>query len=81
MLQLPLWSALPNDKSAVVFGLDPLSKKNPGFAEDLKVLMSFLAEGQIKPVIARQMPLGEARQAQELILGAKVKGKIVLICS
>jgi len=44
-------------------------------------LMGYLAEGKIRPVIARRMPLVEAQQAQELLLGAKMKGKIVLICN
>ena len=42
--------------------------------------MNYLKEGMIKPVIAKRMPLVEAREAQEFILGAKVKGKIVLTC-
>jgi len=73
---------LPNKKSATLFGLVPFNNKNPTwYAEDLKVLMGYLAEDKIKPVIAKRMPLVEAQQAQELILGAKVKGKIVLICT
>jgi NADPH:quinone reductase-like Zn-dependent oxidoreductase len=82
IIQLPLWNMLPNKKSAMLFDLVQFNKKNPTwYAEDLKVLMSYLAEGKIKPVIAKRMPLVEAQQAQELILGAKVKGKIVLICT
>lgn len=82
LLQWPLWNILPNGKSAVLFGLVGLDKKNPTWlAEDLNVLMGYLAESKIKPVIARRMPLAEAREAQELIAGAKVKGKITLVCS
>ena len=81
LLRLPVWNALPNKKSTLLFDIVALNNKNPTwYAEDLKVLMGYLAEGKIAPVIARRMPLVEARQAQELILGAKVKGKIVLIC-
>jgi NADPH2:quinone reductase len=81
LLRLPVWNALPNKRSTLLFDIVALNNKNPTwYTEDLKVLMGYLAEGEIAPVIARRMPLVEARQAQELILGAKVKGKIVLIC-
>jgi NADPH:quinone reductase-like Zn-dependent oxidoreductase len=43
--------------------------------------MGYLADGKIKPVIAKRMPLVEASKAQKLIWEAKVKGKIVLICN
>jgi NADPH:quinone reductase-like Zn-dependent oxidoreductase len=73
---------LPNGKSTLVFDIVAYNKKNPGyFAEDLQVLTSYLAEGKIQPAIAKRMPLMEARQAQELLLEAKVKGKIILICN
>jgi NADPH2:quinone reductase len=79
-IRLPLWNALPNGKSTLLFDVVQYNKKNPGFfAEDLRVLMGYLAEGKIKPVIARRMPLVEASQAQELLIGAKVSGKIVLV--
>jgi NADPH2:quinone reductase len=83
MIQLPLWNVLPNKKSTIpMFDVVELNKKNPSwFAEDLKVLMGYLTEGQIKPIIAERMPLSEARKAQELIRGAMVKGKIVLVCN
>ncbi|UCC88849.1 MAG: zinc-binding dehydrogenase [Anaerolineales bacterium] len=82
LIQLPLWNSLPNKKSAMLFDLVRFNKKNPAwYAQDLKTLMGYLAEGEIKPVIARQMPLVEVRQAQELLLGAKVRGKIVLMCN
>jgi NADPH:quinone reductase-like Zn-dependent oxidoreductase len=77
-----LWHSQPSRlKWIALFDIVALNNKNPTwYAEDLKALMGYLAEGKIAPVIARRMPLVEARQAQELILGAKVKGKIVLIC-
>ena len=81
MIKIPIWNMLPN-RSAILFDVVSFNKKNPSiFSGDLKVLMDYLAEGEIKPVIAKRMPLTEARQAQELILEAKVKGKIVLVCS
>jgi NADPH2:quinone reductase len=81
-IKLPIWNILPNRKSAKLFVVDSYNKKNPNlYPEDLKVLMGYLAKGKIKPVIAKRMPLVEARKAQELIWEAKVKGKIVLICN
>jgi NADPH2:quinone reductase len=81
-LRIPIWNILPNRKSAKLFVVDSYNKKNPNlYAEDLKVLMGYLVEGKIKPVIAKRMPLVEARNAQKLIWEAKVKGKIVLICN
>ncbi|MFQ5796232.1 MAG: medium chain dehydrogenase/reductase family protein [Candidatus Bipolaricaulia bacterium] len=82
MLRIPIWNMLPNRKSASWFDVVSFNKKNPTYyAEDLKVLMDYLAEGKIKPVIADRMPLVEARKAQELLLDFKMQGKIVLVCS
>jgi NADPH2:quinone reductase len=82
LIRLPIWNILPNKKSAKLFVVDSYNKKNPKLYEkDLKVLMGYLADGKIKPVIAKRMPLVEASKAQKLIWEAKVKGKIVLICN
>jgi NADPH2:quinone reductase len=81
-LRIPIWNILPNKKSAKLFVVDSFNKKNPNwYAEDLKILMGYLAEGKIKPVITKRMPLVEASKAQKLIWETKVKGKIVLICN
>jgi NADPH2:quinone reductase len=81
-LRLPIWNILPNKKSAKLFVVDSYNKKDTNwYAEDLKVLMSYLADGKIKPVIAKKMPLVEASKAQKLIWEAKIKGKIVLFCN
>ena len=75
------WKLLPNKKFALSFGVVGFNEKDPSrYSVDLTTLMNYLASGMIKPVIARRIPLEEAQQAQEMILGAKVKGKIVLIC-
>jgi NADPH2:quinone reductase len=44
----------------------------------LTSLLDLLGQGKIKPMIARRMPLAEARRAHELIEQADVQGKIVL---
>lgn len=81
-VQMPLWNLLPNGKSAVLFDVVPFNRKNPSFfGEDLDVLMSHLSEGDIDPLIATEMPLTDAREAQEILLGANARGKVILICN
>jgi NADPH2:quinone reductase len=80
-IRLPLWNALPNGKKALLFNVAPYNQKNPSyFAEDLPVLLSYLAEGRLKPLIAAEFPLAEARRAQEMILQAQAVGKVVMVC-
>ena len=79
-MRLPLWNALPNGRSATLYACEGLNKKRPDFyADDLTMLVGWLAGGRIKPVIARRMRLEEAPQAQQLLIEAGVRGKIVLI--
>ena len=81
ILQIPLWNVLPNGKSAILFDIVSFNNRNPDYyAPDLWLLLDWLAQGTINPVIAKRLPLVDARQAQELILEAKVTGKIVLMC-
>lgn len=80
-IRLPLWNAWPNGKKAMLFDVVPYNDKNPSFlGEDLPMVLSYLANGKIKPVIDRQLPLTEARQAQEMLLNGTATGKIVLVC-
>jgi NADPH:quinone reductase-like Zn-dependent oxidoreductase len=51
------------------------------YHDDMKMLVSLLAEGKIKPVIARRLPLVEAVRAHELLEKSEVAGKIVLQCN
>jgi len=78
-LRLKLWNILPNGRLATFYSIGALRQKHPDwFSEDLTKLFDWLAQGKIKPVIAMQMPLAEARRAHELIERAEVQGKIVL---
>ena len=54
------------------------SIKTPHVREDLAALLGLLAEGKLRPRALLVLPLREARQAHELLEGAKVTGKIVL---
>ena len=78
-MRVILWNLLPNGRSTEFYSIGPLRKKHPEwFAEDLTKLLDLLAQNKIKPVIAKRMPLAEARHAHELVEQADVLGKIVL---
>lgn len=82
LLQLQAWNRWPNGKKATLFDVAPLTDKKLGpYQEDLAVLMNHLQAGRLHPIIARRLPLQQARQAQELLLGGSVQGKIVLFPS
>ncbi|HXI96919.1 MAG TPA: medium chain dehydrogenase/reductase family protein [Candidatus Acidoferrum sp.] len=49
------------------------------FQEDFGVLIQLLREGKIHPVVAKRLPLTEARQAHELLESTASKGKLVLV--
>ncbi|MEL7360024.1 MAG: medium chain dehydrogenase/reductase family protein [Cyanobacteria bacterium J06634_6] len=78
-LRLKFWNILPNRRSTKFYSIGALRQQHPDwFVKDLTHLFELLGQGKIKPVIAAQMPLAEARTAHELIEKAAVKGKIVL---
>jgi NADPH:quinone reductase-like Zn-dependent oxidoreductase len=78
-INLSLWDLLPNQKHASFYDIIAINNKNPNwYSKDLQILMNFLEDGEIKPVIAKQMFLSEARKALELLWVSKVQGKIVL---
>ncbi|MEE8568322.1 MAG: zinc-binding dehydrogenase [Anaerolineales bacterium] len=79
-MQVKLWDILPNGRSTAFYSIGPLRKKHADwFHADLTELFNLLAQGKIKPIIAERMGLAEAAQAHELIEGAAVRGKIVLM--
>jgi NADPH2:quinone reductase len=79
-LRLPLWNLLPNGRSAMLFDIVSYNQENPDYyKEDLTALMGDLAAGQLKPIIAAEFPLSEARRAQEMVLQAQARGKVVLV--
>jgi NADPH2:quinone reductase len=49
------------------------------FRHDLLTLLDLLEHGKIKPLIAQQLPLDEARRAHEMLGEGGVLGKIVLL--
>jgi len=73
---------LPGRKRLVPYSIQTLKRLRPAlFRQDLIALLDLLQEQKIKPLIARQFPLAEARQAHELLGKGGVTGKIVLMCN
>ncbi|GAB2858598.1 medium chain dehydrogenase/reductase family protein [Actinoallomurus bryophytorum] len=72
---------IPDGRRTVFYNAWSLEKKEPrAYRDDMTKLLDLLAAGEIKPVIARTLPLSEARAAQGLLEKSAVAGKIVLIC-
>ncbi len=80
MVKMAFTNLLPNGKSVEFYGITALymRDKKP-FMEDLPLLFSLLEEGKIKPIIAAQLPLLEARKANELLESGQISGNIVLL--
>jgi NADPH2:quinone reductase len=54
--------------------------RNPEwFREDFRVLLELLREGKIHPVVAKRLPLSDARRAHELLESSADKGNLVLV--
>jgi NADPH2:quinone reductase len=49
------------------------------FREDLLALLELLRQGKIHPVVARRLPLTEARHAHEILETTAATGKLVLV--
>jgi NADPH2:quinone reductase len=71
---------LPGRKRVLPYSIQWLKRLRPAlFRGDLIALFDLLQHEKIKPLIARRMPLAEARQAHELLGTGGVTGKIVLV--
>lgn len=71
---------LPGRKRVVPYSIQWLKRLRPAFfREDLTALLDLLQQRKIKPLIARRLPLVEARQAHEALGKGGVTGKIVLV--
>jgi NADPH2:quinone reductase len=71
---------LPGRKRVIPYSIQTLMRLKPDmFRKDLITLFELLRQKKIKPIIARRIPLAEARQAHELLGNGGVTGKIVLI--
>jgi NADPH2:quinone reductase len=73
---------LPGRKRVVPYSIQTLKRLKPTqFRQDLITLFDLLHQQKIKPLVARRLPLAEARQAHELLGKGGVTGKIVLVCN
>jgi NADPH2:quinone reductase len=71
---------LPGRKHIVPYSIQTLKKVKPGwFREDLIALFDLLKQERIKPLVAKRLPIAEARRAQEMLVDGGVIGKIVLV--
>jgi len=77
-----IFSNLTSGKTVVSYGITVqyLQNKKP-FMEDIALLFKMVADGKIKPVITHQLPLLEARKANEMLESGQVTGNIVLLAS
>lgn len=70
---------LPGRRSMVPYSIQWLMRLKPAwFRHDLLTLFDLLQQKKIRPLIARRLPLTQARQAHELLGNGGVIGKIVL---
>ncbi|MGE5413662.1 MAG: medium chain dehydrogenase/reductase family protein [Syntrophomonadaceae bacterium] len=71
---------LPGRKRVVPYSIQTLERLKPAwFREDLTALFDLLRRREIEPLVARRLPLTEARRAHELLGEGGVVGKIVLV--
>jgi NADPH2:quinone reductase len=70
----------PGRKRVVPYSIQWLKRLRPAqFRDDLITLLDLLQQHKIKPLVARRLPLAEARLAHELLGKGGVTGKIVLV--
>lgn len=72
---------LPGRKRVIPYSIQWLKRWRPArFREDLITLFELLRQRKIEPLLAKRLPLTEARRAHELLGEGGIKGKIVLEC-
>ncbi len=76
---MPLNLALLKGASVVgVFWGDFARREPKANAQGLAELARWYAEGKVKPVIDRRLPMDQLMQAYELMGSRKVRGKLVM---
>lgn len=82
LLQVKLLNLIPDSRKVSFYSIADYKTNHPDwYRKDLAALLNLLAKGQIKPIVARSLPLTEARHAHELLDRATVSGNLVLICN
>lgn len=78
--KIPLNLALLKERSLVgVYWGDSVRHNPGGHVSNMKQLMAWFAQGQIKPVVSEQLPLAKAPDAIARLMERKVKGKVVIL--
>ncbi len=73
-------SRLTRNRKLRIYSIQMLKRRRPNwFRQDLTTLFDLLAQGKLKPVIDRRLPLEQAALAHELLVKGKNVGKIVLV--
>jgi NADPH2:quinone reductase len=71
---------LPGRRRVVPYSIQWLKRRRPDwFGQDLTALFDLLRQQRIAPLVARRLPLTEAKHAHELLGKGGVVGKIVLV--
>ncbi|MCB9421782.1 MAG: zinc-binding dehydrogenase [Ardenticatenaceae bacterium] len=77
VVKLIFYNLLPNGKTIIGYGTHRLGTDL--FKEDWARLFELLAAGQIKPIIAKTLPILDAVTAYEMLESGSVTGNIVLL--
>jgi NADPH2:quinone reductase len=71
---------LPGRKRVIPYSIQTLKRLKPDlFRQDLATLFDLLRRKKIQPLIAKRLPLAQAREAHELLGKGGITGKIVLV--
>lgn len=71
---------LPDGRMVKPYSIPTLRAQHPDWHRaDMTELFEWLQAGTLKPVIAEQMPLDEARRAHEMLAHRQVEGRIALV--
>jgi NADPH:quinone reductase-like Zn-dependent oxidoreductase len=78
-----LWDLLSPRRHVLAYRIQTLQPRGPRdpktYREDLLRLIELLREHKINPVIAKRLPLSDARRAHELLEQSASIGKLVLV--
>jgi NADPH:quinone reductase len=73
-------SLLTRPRRLFIYSIQMLKRRQPDwFRQDLATLFDLLAQGELRPVIDRRLPLEQAAFAHELLAKGETVGKIVLV--
>jgi NADPH:quinone reductase-like Zn-dependent oxidoreductase len=78
------WHKMMPDGKKLIFNsgiAQFIEKDNPWYRDTMPKLFQLLAEGKIKPIIGKRLPLSQTAQAQQLLEDGAVQGKIVLLAN